>query len=255
MTVGRRVTARSASCRTCCAPATRPKASGGHTRHVLRAEAAWLQARLEQLPDDDLSPLLSIGSGGRELRSTQPWIEEVIYAPLARRGVKVLHHELEPADGVDVAGDLTDRDFFDRLSQLQIRSVLCSNVLEHVPNRDEVAAGIERIVAPGGYALVSVPRRYPYHPGPIDTLFRPTPDELRSLFPNLVYESGAEIRTESLLRYLFSSSTKWASLARGLRTKSPAAAPNAIVERFRMAFVSTAVTAVVLRAPVVPSPT
>jgi hypothetical protein len=40
--------------------------------------------------------------------------------------------------------------------------------------------------------VVSVPRSYPYHRDPIDTLFRPTPDEVMALFP-----AGAErVRAE-----------------------------------------------------------
>jgi SAM-dependent methyltransferase len=220
---------------------------------VLRAEAAWLAGALERLPADDLSPLLSIGSGAPELRATQPWIQRLVYEPLARRGVRVLHHELHQAAGVDVAGDLTDPRFLERLDELEIRSIMCCNVLEHVPTPGQVASALERAVAPGGYALVSVPRRYPYHPGPIDTLFRPTVDELRGLFPRLGYESGAEIRCESLARYLLSSSTKWASLIRGFRTHAPAEARMPLRETLRMGLLSTAVSAVVLRAPVGPS--
>jgi SAM-dependent methyltransferase len=197
--------------------------------------------------------LLSIGSGGSELRTTQPWIQRLVYEPLARRRVQVLHHELSPGPGVDVAGDLTDPGFLARLGDLEIRSVICCNVLEHVPNPAQVASALESAVAPGGYALVSVPRRYPYHPGPIDTLFRPTVHELRDLFPGLGYESGAEIRCESLVRYLLSSSTKWASVTRGLRTRPPAETRTRLRETLRMGLLSTAVSAVVLRAPVVPS--
>jgi SAM-dependent methyltransferase len=197
--------------------------------------------------------LLSVGSGGAELRTTQPWIQRVVYDPLERRGIRVLHHELRPGPGVDVAGDLTERGFLDGLPELGVRSVLCSNVLEHVPNPAEVASALQRAVAPGGYALVSVPRRYPYHPGPVDTLFRPTPDELRRLFPALGYDTGVELRCESLLRYVVSSSTRLSSLRRGLDTRPPADALLPLRELVRMALFSTAVSAVVLRAPVLAS--
>ena len=61
---------------------------------------------------------------------------------------------------------------------------------------------VEADVELGGEAmLVTVPKRYPYHPGPIDTLFRPRVDELASLFPRLSLVSGAEIRCESLLAF------------------------------------------------------
>ncbi len=219
---------------------------------MLRAEAAWLARELERLPADDLSPLLSIGSGHAELRKTQPWLERLVYGPLARRGVRVLHHELEAAPGVDVAGDLTDARFLERLAELEVSSIMCCNVLEHVPDPAQLSAAIERVVAPGGYVLVSVPCRYPYHPGPIDTLFRPSVDELKLLFPGLTLEHGAEIRCESLIGYLLASPRKWTSIANGLRSLPRRGAPSGpsvpLHEKARMVFSSTAVTAVILRA-------
>jgi SAM-dependent methyltransferase len=221
---------------------------------LLRAEAAWLADRLEELPAESLSPLLSIGSGDARLRTTlQPWIERTVYAPLARRGVEVLHHDLEPAAGVDVAGDLTNPEFLGSLGQLGIRSVICCNVLEHVPDPVQVAAAITRAVGPGGYLIASVPSRYPYHPGPIDTLFRPTTEELQRLFPGLMTATSAEIRCESLVAYLLASPTKWTSLAHGVRTlgrrdSGPRPDSPPLREMLRMAVSSTAVSAVVLRA-------
>jgi hypothetical protein len=219
---------------------------------MLRGEAGWLSRRLEALPAEDLSPLLSVGSGHAELRATQPWIDRLVYEPLARRGVRVLHHELEPAPGVDVAGDLTDPAFLARLAELEVRSLMCCNVLEHVPQPSEVAVAIERALPPGGYAFVTVPRRYPYHPGPIDTMLRPSPSELRGLFPSLEEVEAAEIRTESLLAYLLRSPTKWTSLARGARSLAGPRtdAPDVpLGEKARMLVASTAVSAVILRQP------
>jgi hypothetical protein len=216
---------------------------------VLRAEAAWLARRLERVPTDELSPLLSVGSGHAELRATQPWLEHLVYEPLTRSGVQVLHHELEPAPGVDVAGDLTDPQFLEQLAGLELRSIMCCNVLEHVPAPAGIAAGLEELVPPGGYVFASVPRRYPYHPGPIDTLFRPTPEELAGLFARLTVVDGAEVRCESLLAYFLASPTKLASLKRGMRTRAPAEARVPLSESLRMLFLSTAVSAVVLQAP------
>lgn len=215
---------------------------------MLRAEAAWLARRLERAPTEQLSPLLSVGSGHAELRATQPWLEELVYEPLTRRGVRVLHHELEPAPGVDVAGDLTDARFLERLAGLELRSVMCCNVLEHVPDPAGIAGTLGGLVPPGGYLFASVPRRYPYHPGPIDTLLRPSVDELSGLFGSLTLEEGAEVRCESLLAYFLASPTKLTSLKRGVRTRAPAEARDPLRETLRMLFLSTAVTAVVLRA-------
>jgi SAM-dependent methyltransferase len=217
---------------------------------VLRGEAAWLAAQLERLPAQELSPLLSIGSGDAALRATQPWIQRLVYGPLADRGVRVLHHELHPAPGVDVAGDLTDASFLESLAELEVRSILCCNVLEHVPNPAVVAAAIERAVPHGGYVVVTVPRQYPYHPGPIDTMFRPNADELRRLFPALSSEHETEIRCESLLRYLLASPTKRSSLAHGFhfaRQGRSGARSTPLCETARMLLSFTSVSAVILR--------
>jgi len=198
--------------------------------------------------------LLSIGSGETELRATQPWLDELVYDPLVRREGRVLHHELHPGPGVDVAGDLTDPAFLEHLGRLGIRSVMCCNVLEHVPEPRRIAAAIEAAVPPGGYAVVTVPSRFPYHPGPLDTMFRPRPEELRELFSGLEVVDASEIRCESLAAYFLRSRTKRLSLARGvrsLRSRGPAddAAPAIpLRDRARMALLSTAVSAVVLRA-------
>jgi SAM-dependent methyltransferase len=221
---------------------------------VLRAEAAWLARELERIPAADLSPLLCIGSGDAELRARQQWIDRVVYRPLAERGVRVIHHELEPGAGVDVAGDLTDDGFVDHLAGLGVRSILCCNVLEHVPNPEALALAIVRIVAPGGYAVVTVPRRYPYHPGPIDTLFRPSVDELRRLFGGLGPVAEAEVRCESLLGYLLASPDKSGAIVRGLRSLAGnrgrrSGRPSVpLRDAVRMMVFSTAVSGVVLRA-------
>jgi hypothetical protein len=207
---------------------------------------------LDELPTDALSPLLSVGSGDAGLRAAQPWLDELVYRPLTDRGVRVLHHELEPAPGVDVAGDLTDGSFLARLRDLGVRSIMCCNVLEHVPAPAEVAAGLETATPSGGYLFVTVPRRFPYHPDPIDTMFRPSPGELRGLFPGLEQVAAAELRTESLAAYFLRSQKKRQTLTRGARSLGgggDAEAPAIpLRDRARMALLSTAVSAVVLRA-------
>lgn len=213
---------------------------------MLRAEAAWLERELRELSVADLSPLLSVGSGHAELTADQPWIHDVVYRPLEARGVRVLHHELEPGPGVDIAGDLTDPA---TLHGLEVRSVMCCNVLEHLPDAAAGAATIASLVAFGGYAVVTVPRRYPYHPGPIDTMFRPAPHELRALFPALRPHRVEEVRCESLFSYLLRSPHKRTAIARGLRSLAHRRDVAGVPARdsLRMLAHSTAVSAVILR--------
>ena len=86
-------------------------------------------------------------------------------------------------EGVDVVGDVFDPAFQEQCRQFQLRTVLCCNILEHML---ESAAGfanvVSQLVPANGYLVVSVPHSYPFHADPIDTLFRPAPDEVVRLF-------------------------------------------------------------------------
>lgn len=151
---------------------------------MLRNEAVWFGERLRALDARHLSPLLNVGSASAEFRTvTQPYIEDQIFGPLRRRGVAVEHLDLRAAEGVDIVGDLADADLVASLAKRRYRAVMSCSLLEHVPDPDLVCRRLERLVQPGGYLLISVPHRFPYHPDPIDTMFRPSPAELTSRFP------------------------------------------------------------------------
>lgn len=114
--------------------------------------------------------------------TTQSWIDRYIFAPARRRGLQVVHMDMKAAPGVDLVCDLTDVKTGVQLRTIKINSVLCSNLLEHVEDRERISALIESIVPPDGYIVVTCPYQYPYHPDPIDTGYRPTPAELATLF-------------------------------------------------------------------------
>ncbi|MCP3061900.1 hypothetical protein LXT21_24250 [Myxococcus sp. K38C18041901] len=159
---------------------------------MLKQEARWLGRALTAVPLSQVSPLLNIGSSTRYFREVQqPWIERELFAPLRRRGGVVIHQDMKAADGVDVVGALGDPGCRARLGELGVRSVCCTNVLEHVEDRREFARQLMEQVAPGGLLFLSVPRAFPWHPDPIDTMFRPTVPELVELFPSMRLVSSA----------------------------------------------------------------
>lgn len=151
---------------------------------MLIPEANWFAAQLALRANAELAPLLNLGSQSLTFRTqTQPWLDRRVFAPLRARGVAVVHSDLQADEGVDLVGDLTDPGFLDHLRSLRFRSVICSNLLEHVERPDRIAAAVAAAVEPGGLLFLSVPYRFPYHADPIDTMFRPSPAELASLFP------------------------------------------------------------------------
>lgn len=148
---------------------------------MFRGEAARL---CEILIDRPVSPLLNLGSGTAEYREIrQPFIERDLFTPLRKAGVKVFHCDLKSAEGIDLAGNVLDPKVQQQLRAMDFKCVLVSNLLEHVTDRDEVMRACAAIVGRGGLILATVPSSYPYHPDPIDTLYRPCPEDLAAAFP------------------------------------------------------------------------
>jgi SAM-dependent methyltransferase len=166
---------------------------------VLEARAVARMIAQLNLPEGTVC--LNIGSSTRQFREIdQPHNFTDLIAPLQAQGIRFVHCDLKPADGVDIVGDV-----YDPLVQAEMRSrdaglLLMCNLLEHLTDPGRFAATCGALVRPGGYVVVSVPYSYPLHRDPIDTLFRPTPDEISALFPGFDVMSKAIIDEETFLQ-------------------------------------------------------
>jgi hypothetical protein len=168
---------------------------------MLRAEAQWFARRIRRLSAAAF-PMLNVGSQTAAFRTrVQPWIDGYLFRQPMAAGHTVVHTDLQVGDGVDLVGDLMDPEFVARLRQQAFRSILCCNLLEHVEDPAIVAVALTSIVHTGGYLFVSVPHVFPYHPDPIDTMYRPTPTEVASLFPRTNLVEGEIVRGGTLLSY------------------------------------------------------
>lgn len=161
---------------------------------MLEPEARWLSSRLSTLGPEH-APVLNVGSSSEAFRTrVQPWIDDLLFRPLRERGLRVVHQDLAEQPGVDVAGDLLAPEVTDAILALGVRTVMCSNVIEHVRDRRAFASALSALVPSGGRLLVTVPRAFPYHPDPIDTGFRPSVHEIAQLFPRLQLVRGEIVR-------------------------------------------------------------
>lgn len=149
------------------------------------AEARWIANQFAALRPEQRATVVNIGSSTLAFRTqNQPHIDQLIFAPLAAAGSKIIHADLKAAPGVDIAGDLADARVRAQLAALQPNVVLCSNLLEHVADPQQFATYIRDLVPPGGKLIVTAPREYPYHADPIDNGYRPTPEQLARVFAN-----------------------------------------------------------------------
>lgn len=161
---------------------------------MLKKEAEWIAAELGRLDDASLFPLVNLGSSTARVREVeQPFVDEIVFAPLRRRGGAIHHVDAKAAEGVDLALDFSLDSAWERLAALGPRAILCSNVFEHVPDRPLLARRLTHLLRPAAHVLVTVPRAFPHHPDPIDTGFRPGVPELAALFPDLRLLRAAEI--------------------------------------------------------------
>ncbi len=147
-------------------------------------EARTLRRWIAELDLPEGSVCLNVGSSTGDFRQRQqPHIHSELFAPLEAAGLKVVHCDMKPAPGVDEVGDLLDSAFRDRLRAYGAQLMICSNLLEHLSDPKGFAAACGDLVGSGAHGLITVPYSYPYHPDPIDTMLRPSPQELAGLLP------------------------------------------------------------------------
>lgn len=182
---------------------------------MLESESIRLREIL--LAQPNISPLLDLGSSDAQFREqAKPHIARDLFAPLQAAGVTVVHADQRTGAGVDIAGDIGDPAFRERLRAQGFRCVLIANMLEHVRDRAAVAAACEDIVGPGGVIVASVPASFPYHADPLDTGYRPTPAALAAEFTRSELIHGEDVRGPTYAEQLTARSET--AVAAALRT-------------------------------------
>jgi SAM-dependent methyltransferase len=182
---------------------------------MLIDEAKRIGNWIDDLGDGAGRVCLNIGSSTEEFRKrVQPFIHEFVIGRLEQRGWRVVNCDMKAADGVDEVGDLMEPDFRASLRRYDADLLLCSNLLEHVTSPPDLIAACADIVSPGGYCLITVPRSYPYHPDPLDTMYRPSPTELAQLLPSWSVVRAEEISCGGLIDELAQSENGFAALLR-----------------------------------------
>lgn len=140
-------------------------------------ESVWIKERLSTLDIPPGAKVLNIGASDKEFLKTQPHIEANVLAQLLARGCSIINLDLKTSKDGDYTGDITDKELPAKLGTC-FKMVMCTNLLEHVADRDTAFSNIAALAEEGGYILLTVPNNYPAHHDPIDTLYRPSAAEL-----------------------------------------------------------------------------
>jgi SAM-dependent methyltransferase len=140
-------------------------------------ESFWIREKLSKIDLPPGSEVLNIGSSDENFLVTQPHIGENVLAPLRERGARIVNLDIRPSRPGDYSADITDRELPGKVGR-RFRLIMCTSLLEHVTDRDAAFSNIAALAEDAGYILLTVPRYYPRHLDPIDTMYRPSADEL-----------------------------------------------------------------------------
>lgn len=150
---------------------------------MMICDAKWLGNTLPKFSAEELSPVLNIGSSTKKFREQdQPHIQQYVFAPLEARGIKIIHTDLKEGEGIDVSADIFDDAALARLKSYGAKSIICTHMFEHIEDKEELARRLLGLLPENGLFFITVPNSYHQHDDPIDTMYRPTPDELALLF-------------------------------------------------------------------------
>lgn len=167
---------------------------------MLIEESLWIKETLEKVNISSLREVLDVGSSTKEFRTRiQPYIDKNIFEPLRNQNISIYHLDKKEKEGVDYGCDVEE--ISDEKFGRKFDLVICCSLLEHVQKPRELCFLLMNLVKQGGFLLVTVPRTYRYHPDPIDTMFRPSMEELISIFPGMKIIRKKVIRIKNMKTY------------------------------------------------------
>ena len=132
----------------------------------------WLKSFFKQFPAlyyfiwHLFCPVLMLVNGPKKIRKfTKPEAKTIdIGSGPHRWGKDFVNLDVFPFPEVDIVADAEHLPFADD----SIDALVSESVLEHVPDATKMAKEMVRVLAPGGYAYISVPFIHPYHASPDD---------------------------------------------------------------------------------------
>jgi hypothetical protein len=151
---------------------------------LLVKEAQKINNYINEYLKDKNGVAINIGSSTADFTDvSQPYIRRFVLDPLSEN-FKVKNIDIKNQIGVDLVADFTTVKGQELIRSSNGNLYLISNLLEHIP---DFAVGIESIksmLKTGDLLILSGPKSFPYHPDPIDNMFRPSIRELRQYFEN-----------------------------------------------------------------------
>jgi len=149
---------------------------------MLIKEAKKINEYIETFLKDKKGIAINIGSSTADfIDISQPYIRNLVLQPLSIN-FKILNIDIKNQEGVDLVADFTTLEGQKSIANLNGNLYLISNLLEHIPDYNLGIQSIVKLLNTGDVLILSGPKSFPYHPDPIDNMFRPSLKVLQSYF-------------------------------------------------------------------------
>jgi len=170
---------------------------------MLKEEAEWISSQLDYLEKENILiyPVANIGSSDESHYELQPWIK-TLSEKIKSNGI-IKNIDIKDTESVDLVGDLLDDNFINDLKKEKFQLLICANVLTNIADKDKFAKSLIELMPTNSILMVSVSNRYPYVADPVDTLYRPTPEELCELFPSTEILNASLVSSDSFVKHLW----------------------------------------------------
>lgn len=171
-----------------------------NSKGMFKEESIWIKEVLGEVDISSVNEVLDVGSSTKKFRTkTQPYIDENVFKPLRDRGISIYHLDSKDEKDVDYVYDVENMkvEKFGKKFGL----VICCSLLEHVQKPKKVGSLLVNIVKQDGFLLITLPQAYRCHLDPIDTMFRPSMEELISIFPGMKIIRKKVVRIKDREKY------------------------------------------------------
>ena len=169
---------------------------------MLLEESLWFKYVINKYVKP-YSLVLNIGSSDKHfIENIQPYIKSNVIDELNKKQCSLKNIDIKPCEGVDLVGDVTDISFINQINALNPDVIICSNLLEHLDNRQAFCEGLMKMTSGSTILIVSVPHSFPYHEDPIDTLYRPNVNDLKKAFASLFLMEGTIVKCGTYYSYI-----------------------------------------------------
>lgn len=171
---------------------------------------------------------INLGSGDvHRLSTRKPWVDQNVFDPIRKVGLKVVNVDFIAFPGVDIVADFSQVHALSFAQEMTgKRLFVLANVVEHVPHsvRENLFRLLHQEMREGDALLMTAPLAYPYHPDPIDTLYRVSPEALQKNI-GLTWLAGESVECGSF-RSDLAGMSKWKRIRKMIKPLLPLMPPK-----------------------------